>query len=89
MPLCRTLSLSLAYDILLRFRLQKIVLISGIKQAFLNVGTREEDCDYIRFLWIKDIFSENPQITVYRFLRVVFGITVYRFLRVVFVRHFC
>ena len=42
--------LSLVYDILLRFRLQKIVLISDIKQAFLNVGMREEDCDYMRFL---------------------------------------
>ena len=42
--------LSLAYDVLLRLRLQKIVLISDIKQAFLNVGIREEDCDYIRFL---------------------------------------
>ena len=72
--------LSLVCDILLRFRLQKIVLISDIKQAFLNVGIREEDCDYIRFLWFKDIFSENPQITVYRFLSVVFGLICSPFL---------
>ena len=54
--------------------MQKVVLISDIKQAFLNVGIREEDCDYIRFLWFKDIFSKNPQITVYRFSRVAFGL---------------
>ena len=64
--------LSLVYDILLRFHLQKIVLIYDIKQAFLNVGIREEDCDYILFLWFKYIFSENPEITVCRFLRVFF-----------------
>ena len=66
--------LSLVSDILLGFRLLKIVLISDIKQAFSNVGIWAEDCDYIRFLWFKDIFSENPQITVYRLLRVVFGL---------------
>ena len=79
--------LSLVYDILLRFRLQKIVLISDIKQAFLNVGIREEDCDYIRFLWFKDIFSENPEITVYRFLRVVFGLICSPFLLNATVKH--
>ena len=46
----------------------------------MNVGIREEDCDYIRFLWFKDIFSKNPQITVYRFLRVVFGLVCSPFL---------
>ena len=88
MSLCRTFCLlTLVYDILLRFRLQKIVLISDIKQAFLNVGIREEDCDYIRFLWFKDIFSENPEITVYRFLRVVFGLICSPFLLNATVKH--
>ena len=41
--------LSLVYDILLRLHFEKNVLISDIEEAFLNVGTREEDCDYIRF----------------------------------------
>ena len=58
---------------LLRFPLREIVLISDIKQAFLNIEIREEDCVYIRFLWFKDISSEIPQITVYQFLRVVFA----------------
>ena len=48
--------LSLIYDMLLRFHLQEIVLISDIKQAFLNVGIREEDCGYIKLLWFKDVF---------------------------------
>ena len=46
--------LSLVYDILLRFRLRKIVLISDIKQAFLSVEILNGDCDYIRFLWFGD-----------------------------------
>ena len=79
--------LSLVYDVLLRFHLQRIVLISDIKQAFLNVGIREEDCDYIRFLWFKDIFSENPEITIYRFLRVVFGLICSPFLLNATVKH--
>ena len=79
--------LSLVYDILLRFRLHKIVSISDIKQAFLNVGIREEDCDYLRFLWFKEIFPENPQITVYRFLRVVFALICSPFLLNATVKH--
>ena len=58
---------------LLRFPLREIVLISDIKQAFLNIEIREEDCVYIRFLWFKDISTEIPQITVYQFSGVVFA----------------
>ena len=31
------------FDILLRFRLRKYILLSDIKQEFLNVGVRVED----------------------------------------------
>ena len=63
------------------------MLIPDIKQAFLNVGIRGEDCDYIPFLWFKDIFSENPQTTVYRFLGVVFGLICSPFLLSATVKH--
>ena len=53
----------------------------------MNVGIREEDCEYIRFMWFKDIFSENPEITVYRLLRVVFGLICSPFLLNVTVKH--
>ena len=39
------------YDILVRFHLHNIILMSDIKQAFLNVVIRDEDRDYLRFLW--------------------------------------
>ena len=37
-------------DILLRFRLNKIALISDIKQAFLNVSIPKLDRGFLRFL---------------------------------------
>ena len=61
------------YDILVRFRLH-IILMSDIKQAFLNVVIHDEDRDYLRFLWYDDPFSTEPNIIILRFLRVVFGI---------------
>ena len=36
--------LCMIFDILLRFLLHKYILLSDIKQAFLNVGVRAEDC---------------------------------------------
>ena len=39
------------YDILVRFHLHNIILMSDIKQAFLNVVIRDEDRDYLCFLW--------------------------------------
>ena len=48
--------------------------MSYIKRAFLNVVIRDEDGDYLRFLWYDDSFSTEPNIIVLHFLRVVFGI---------------
>ena len=63
------------YDILFRFRLNKIAIVADIKQAFLNVGINKEHQDFLRFLWL-----ENDDIVIYRFLRVVFGLTSSPFL---------
>ena len=59
-------------DILLRFRLNKIALISDIKQAFLNVSIPESDRDFLRFLWVNDINSNETEIIIRRF---AFGTT--------------
>ena len=48
--------------------------MSDIKQAFLNVVIRDEDGDFLRFLWYGDSFSTEPNIIILCFLRVVFGI---------------
>ena len=61
------------YDILVQFRLHNIILMSDIKQAFLDVVIRDEDRDYLRFLWYDDPFSIEPNIIILSFIRVVFG----------------
>ena len=38
------------YGLLLRFRMKKIALVSGIEKAFLQVGLHEADRDVTRFL---------------------------------------
>ena len=62
------------FDILLRFRLNKIGVLADIKQAFLNVGIATQHRGYLRFLWYH-LQAEDEQVVIYRFLRVVFGIT--------------
>ena len=74
------------FDILLRFRLNKIGVLADIKQAFLNVGIATQHRDYLKFLWY-DLQAEDEQVVIYRFLRVVFGITSSLFLLNGTVRH--
>ena len=49
-----------------------------MKQAFLQIWIREEDCDSLRFHWIKD---KDPKIIeVFRFTRALFGLVQSPFL---------
>ena len=43
---------SLIYDILLRFRVNKVAISGDIKKAFLNISVDPRDRDYLRFLWV-------------------------------------
>ena len=54
------------FDILLRFRLNKIGVLADIKQAFLNVRIAVQHRDYLRFLWY-DLQAEDEQVVIYRF----------------------
>ena len=80
MPGNRIESTSKLIDILIRFRSYKVVLISHIKQAFLNVSVKKPDRNFLRFLWVKDIISDKIEIRVCPFARVAFGITASQFL---------
>ena len=62
-------------DVLMRFRLHKVVFMADIKQAFLRVGVKEGDRDFLRFLWVQDISADDPVIEAYRFTTLVFGLT--------------
>ncbi|UYV65019.1 hypothetical protein LAZ67_3002845 [Cordylochernes scorpioides] len=57
--------------ILNKFRKSEIGVSSDIEKAFLQIGIREEDRDYLRFLW----YDKEGNVMVLRHARVVFGIT--------------
>ena len=65
----------LVFDILLRFRAQVIALTADIEKAFHQISVDNDDRDYLRFLWLENIFSDQPTITRNRFARVIFGVT--------------
>ena len=69
----------LIFDILLRFRTGKIMLIADMKQAFLQINISKEHRDLLRFIWFeRDHFNEK--LVTYRFKRVVFGLNCSLFL---------
>ena len=62
--------------------------ISGdIEKAFLNISVDPRDRDYLRFLWVDDTRSKHPNLQVYRFARVAFGICSSPFLLNATIRH--
>ena len=67
-------------DILLRFRAWRYGLIADVEKAFHQVAIDETQRDYLRFLWLKDIETDNPELLVLRFCRVIFGVNASPFL---------
>ena len=63
----------LLYAMLLKFRMHPIVLMADIKQAFLQIEIVPEDRDVMRFLWVKDVKSQDPELWELRFTRAIFG----------------
>ncbi|GFW25916.1 DUF1758 domain-containing protein [Trichonephila clavipes] len=64
--------------ILNSFRKYKIEVISDIEKAFLQIGVREQDRDFLRFMWYDR--ENRDHIKIYRHRRVVFGVTSSPFL---------
>ncbi|XP_065062455.1 uncharacterized protein LOC135689235, partial [Rhopilema esculentum] len=77
----------LLFDIMIRFRENKIAITSDIEKAFLNIEVDKKDRDCLRFLWIDSSCDSEPNIKVYRFNRVVFGVNSSPFLLNAVVRH--
>ncbi|XP_060525268.1 uncharacterized protein LOC132701403 [Cylas formicarius] len=63
-------------NILLRFRANKIGVISDIKKAFLQIIMNEADRNYLRFLWVDQDGGQK----IFRHRRVVFSINSGQFL---------
>ncbi|BES96686.1 Retrotransposon protein [Nesidiocoris tenuis] len=61
--------------VLLRFRLNRYGVIADIKRAFLQISLKEEDREFLKFLWYS-----NGQLKTYRHCRVVFGVNSSPFL---------
>ena len=76
----------LLFDILLRFRENRVVLVGDIEKAFLNVGVDMKDRACLRFLWLANP-PDLSKIVVYRFCRVVFGLNTSAFLLNATLRH--
>ena len=77
----------LILEILLRVRAHNVSLVADIEKAFLNIEIDEVDRDCLRFLWVDDIHSENPEIQIFRYNRVVFGVNSSPFILNAVLRH--
>ncbi|XP_068686960.1 uncharacterized protein [Montipora foliosa] len=75
------------FKILLRFRERKIALVGDIEKAFLNIKVQEQDRNVLRFLWIDSLEKDDPELVLYRFCRVVFGVNSSPFLLNATLRH--
>ena len=67
-------------DTLVNFRTKRYGLTADISKAFLRVGLKEQDRDYVRFLWLDRFDGSIPKIKTYRFKSVLFGSTSSPFL---------
>ena len=70
----------LIFDLLVRFRSHKIALTADLEKAFLMVSVDESDRDVLRFIWVDDTSKDPPDLRVFRFTRVVFGVSSSPFL---------
>ena len=60
--------------ILIRFRSAPISMISDVSKMFLNCDVTGADKDFLRFLY-KDPTQKKPELKIYRFTTLVFGLT--------------
>ena len=77
----------LLFEILVRFRENRVALVGDIEEAFLNISVDVSDRDCLRFLWVDDVSDSNSSVVVYRFCRVVFGLNASPFLLNGTIRH--
>ncbi|XP_035215463.1 uncharacterized protein LOC118189037 [Stegodyphus dumicola] len=71
--------------IILRFRKNRIGVVSDIRKAFLQMSVNKSDRDFLRFLWWKDF--DKDEFRVFRYKRVVFGLNCSLFLLAAVLSH--
>ena len=47
-------------DVLIRFRAWRVELVEDVMQAFHQINVSEEQRDFLRFIWLEDIFPIIP-----------------------------
>ena len=52
------------FDVLVRFRQHKVALVGDIQKAFLQIEVNPEDRNYLRFLWVKNVLAEEPEVEI-------------------------
>ena len=57
-----------------------VALTADVEKAFLMILVSDSDHDVLRFLWVDDINKKEPELRVFRFTRVVFGVSSSQFL---------
>ena len=67
--------LPLIFDVLLRFRMKKIVLIGDLEKAFHQISIEPSQRDLLRFFWVDDSDPNKMEIIKLRFARLAFGLT--------------
>ena len=70
----------LVFDILLRFRSHFAAIISDVEKVFHEVLFIPKHRNYLRFLWVDEVFKNSPSIVKLRLAQVVFGATSSPFL---------
>ena len=60
-------------EMLIRFRLHEVAIVSDIKKAFLNIQLSESDRNFTKFFWLSDPCDTESEFKVYRFKAVLFG----------------
>ena len=65
---------------LLRFRFNPIGIIADIEKAYLQISVADCHRDFLRFLWFDNIFKDIPEVTKYRFCRIIFGVNCSQYL---------
>ena len=50
------------FDALVRFQEHKVALLGDIQKTFLQIEVNTEDIDYLQFLWVRNMLSEESEV---------------------------
>ena len=67
-------------NVLIRFRAWKYGLVADVRKAFQQIRIDENQRSFLRFLWVQDIQSDNPELLILGFQRIIFGVNSSPFL---------